>query len=364
MPIGYQYAVDPEIAGQAAAEGQYGIAAAEQLRYDQRRADALQQSELDRELRYDLAEQQDYRQQQQLGVQSYQADARLGLAYDQLGIESALRDDYQQNQLAQSQMQAEAQMQSQQEATERSRIQQMAQLQRERERQTMDQALAAQTAIMKYPGYTSQQQFDEAVGQWEEQFGMDWGFPQRAIAEQSTQDFSQRRQQFVGGMSQLTGLEPEVIDSFVIEGEGGQPTLLGIRPQDLVGMGEKRMDDQRLRDITAENARAKEELETLKAQLKGDVEGPKREVEQITKQKTLVSQWLKADAKYKAAIEQSKEVDPLTQKPKSPKPMLGSMGFPTISDDEFLLLPEQAIFSDVTGRFYKKVGGVARPIKE
>ena len=302
MPIELSFARDPLVDGYAAYDAQADRALEEQLRYEEARADKNRQFDQQLRLQYLTQGLADQRRGQALALEAYQGDARLGLGYDQLGAETALRADYQDYQADAEMARIEQQMLANQEATERSRISQMGQLAREQERQTMERALAAQKAIMDYDGFTSQQQFDETVAQWEQDFGMPWNFPQRAIAEHAQRDFAARKQQFVGAMAALTGLPPNEFDSLVVEDEGGQPMLMGAKPQDLFMLGQHRMDSNRMYDIADKNNQAKLDLETHKAILEAPKENAKEDQKIVSDSSVGFGKWMAAQGKYQADV--------------------------------------------------------------
>lgn len=264
MPIVHEYRVPATQRAEALAAGAGAMAGEDQRRYQDQLAHRdrlfeyqLDQAAVDNQLRADSLGQQRYMFNAGQAQQAAEFGARNQLAWAGMDLDAG-RLGLAQQQLDQNAWQIEqdaiANNVRANAAIEQQRMKLAAAQQQRVEERKMAQAVRSQEQIMKHP-FTSQAQYDAAVQQWEQQTGMDWDFPQRAIAEQQQREGETRRQSFVNGLSSAFGLDPAVVDGLTIEGEGGVP-MLSVPPETLASIAKSRMDNERLRDLKTQDIEA------------------------------------------------------------------------------------------------------------
>jgi hypothetical protein len=268
VPIVHEYRVPAAQRAEALAAGAGAMAGEDQRRYQDQLAHRdrlfeyqLDQSAIDNQLRADSLGQQRYMFNAGQAQQAAEFGARNQLAWAGMDLDAG-RLGLAQQQLDQNAWQIEqdaiANNVRANAAIEQQRMKLAAAQQQKLEEQKMSMAIRSQDAIEKAVSdgrINTQAQYDAAIQQWEQQTGLDYNFPKRAIAEQQMREGETRRSKFVNSHAQAFGLDPSVVDGLTFEGEGGVP-MLTIPPETLASMGKARMDDKRLRDDKAATLKA------------------------------------------------------------------------------------------------------------
>lgn len=169
-------------------ELQYAQLAEGQRQYDLGLTAKLQQAEQDRQFGYDqLASREDqFYAGTQADLQARQMQADAGLAQQML--QNAGYAEYQQQ------------------ATERAYNTQQAQTARAYDDQRFKNFMASREAIMEYQPRMTDQQYQEAVQQWEQQSGMAWGLPDEMAAAEADDAMRARFEAIANSaISPLTG---------------------------------------------------------------------------------------------------------------------------------------------------------------
>lgn len=181
MPIDIQFQPDAAIIAQAAASGAGGVAA-QQAYLQQTQID---QGNVDRNLRLQMALLQAHLQQQQMGQQNSQFYAGLGAhqASDIYG--QNLRYDLGQQEIGVRQDAIDQQAQSSENQLQGQMAGQMAQVARQRQAQNMQLFMADRKAILD--ARLPPRQFAQAKQKLEAHYGMQWGFPEEALQQQEGQ---------------------------------------------------------------------------------------------------------------------------------------------------------------------------------
>lgn len=274
MAINHIYAPDPTFASQAISQA----GGAEYQQGQQDRLQAIEQfnaqlEQRDRQFYDQLAYQQDgqalgYAQNQdQLALGAYQGDQNrmAGLA------ESEMREQYG---LANTAMQGnlQAAMQGQQTAGMMARD-----MQETRLKQAMSEHDAIQKAWLDGEHFTSDEQFKQAKGAWENKWGalgLTWGLPDQIAQQQAQQNDAMK----VGQIEASFFTNP--IDQTPLIAEGAVQSMLelGMEPKEIATLGVKMQAEARQRAALQQKegeADRKLDEEDAKAQQKQQIEAAK-----------------------------------------------------------------------------------------
>ena len=279
MPIVHEYRVPATQRAEALAAGAGAMAGEDQRRYQDQQAHRdrlfeyqLDQAAIDNQLRADSLGQQRYMFNAGQAQQAAEFGARNQLAWAGMDIDAG-RLGLAQQQLNQNAWQVEqdaiANNVRANAAIEQQRMKLAAAQQQKLEEQKMSMAIRSQDAIEKAVSdgrINTQAQYDAAIQQWEQQTGLDYNFPKRAIAEQQMREGETRRSKFVNSHAQAFGLDPSVVDGLTFEGEGGVP-MLTVPPETLASMGKARMDNERLRDLKTQDIEAAKATKTQELEI-------------------------------------------------------------------------------------------------
>lgn len=276
MPIVHEYRVPAALRAEALAAGSGAMAGEDQRRYQDQLAHRdrlfeyqLDQAAVDNQLRADSLGQQRYmfnagqaQQAAEFGARNQLAWAGMGLEYDQLDQNQQRLDQnawaIEQDAIANN-VRANA-------AIEQQRMKLAAAQQQQVEERKMAQAVRSQDQIMKHP-FSSQAQYDAAVQQWEQQTGLDWDFPQRAIAEQQQKEGAARRQSFVTAHANMLGLDPAVVDGLTVDTEAG-PMIPDKTLASLTSIATAKMNNERIQLVEDKNIAAAADKAAKELQIK------------------------------------------------------------------------------------------------
>lgn len=262
MPIVREYQLPAHLLAQGAYIGAGAATAEEQRRLLDAQAEERRQFDLNYDYQIQQAELANQMSRSRFYQQGDQFNAKLNQQVAEFDANSQLQwagVDLGQQRLDQNawavdqnvmarQADADARNAQANAAVETQRMNLAAAQQQRVDQQKMSRAIRAQQEIQKFP-FRTQAQYDSAIQQWEQMNGMDWDFPQRAVAEQQIANGQQRRTNTVNAWSKLTGLEPDVIDGMVMDTPDGPQ--LSVPPQVITGMAESKLADQRMRDLKA-----------------------------------------------------------------------------------------------------------------
>ena len=278
MPIVHEYRVPATLRAEALAAGAGAMAGEDQRRYQDQLAHRdrlfeyqLDQSAVDNQLRADSLGQQRYmfnagqaQQAAEFGARNQLAWAGMGLEYDQLNQNQQRLDQnawaIEQDAIANN-VRANA-------AIEQQRMKLAAAQQQKLEERKMSMAIRSQDAIEKAVSdgrINTQAQYDAAIQQWEQQTGLDYNFPKRAVAEQQMREGETRRQNFVTAHANMLGLDPAIVDGMTIDTESGpmipDKTLASLTSIATAKMNNERMQMLEDKGIAADAAKADKELQ-------------------------------------------------------------------------------------------------------
>lgn len=280
MPIVHEYRVPATQRAEALAAGAGAMAGEDQRRYQDQLAHRdrlfeyqLDQSAIDNQLRADSLGQQRYMFNAGQAQQAAEFGARNQLAWAGMDIDAG-RLGLAQQQLDQNAWQIEqdaiANNVRANAAIEQQRMKLAAAQQQKLEEQKMSMAIRSQDAIEKAVSdgrINTQAQYDAAIQQWEQQTGLDYNFPKRAIAEQQMREGETRRQNFVTAHANMLGLDPAIVDGMTIDTEAG-PMIPDKTLASLTSIATAKMNNERIQTVEDKNIAAAADKAAKELQIK------------------------------------------------------------------------------------------------
>jgi hypothetical protein len=273
MGFVHEYRVPAQLTGDAGFVGAEA-AVAEQMRR-QLEQEAFRQQQLAEEQRqfdgrqdyqFAIAELQDRVARQKMGQDAYQFDVSAGLQYGQQELQYDLglrQDELALQELDQRAQASDNQLQGQMAS-------QMAQTARAREKQNQEMFMADREAILKKR--LTPQQFDIARKQLEQAYGIPWGFPEEAMAQEAAQGqeqyLQQVRQAFADPFNPDQTLLPPGTEQIVSQLEPKDMMALAMKAQgearqrkalESKSSQDQAKAEQTFADIETDNLRADEE---------------------------------------------------------------------------------------------------------
>lgn len=267
MPYVLEYPADQSVVARATAAA-YGASASEDARrYQDQQALAeaelgyrLDQQAIDAIQRQQAIDDSAYQFNAQLGQQMLQQEqdnelrwAGAGMQQQQIDQDwAALQQNAVGDEMALAGQQARAQA-----TLNAANMRIMAAKEQERQRQNFERAMFLDQQIEEFARkgeFRTQEQYDQAKAEVFRQTGIESGAIQREFMNRQAQETEQKRQAALNSYSQMTGLTPQELESFVVDDGSGEFVLSD--PDFVKVIATNKMDNRRMESIAKMNNEA------------------------------------------------------------------------------------------------------------